>query len=96
MPADNPEATRYTPSEKIIFYRLADKNLPLKIQQYGTRTDLVFINLHDDEYTSVDATKRILETEGGVLIEVENELKRNIQFRIGGLNYKVDPNRIFF
>ncbi len=89
------EAAKYIPSEKTIFYKLADKTIPLKIQQYGTRTDIVFINLHDDEYTSVDATKRILETEGGLLIEVENGLKRNIQFLLGGKYYRFDPNRIF-
>ena len=89
------EETKFTPSEKTIFYRLSDKKIPLKVQQYGSRTDIVFINLHDDEYTSVNAAKRILETEGGTLIEIENELKRNIQFRLGGNYYRVDPNRIF-
>jgi len=95
MPVNNAEETKIVPLEKTIFYQLANQTIPLKIQQYGTRSDIVFINLHDDEYTSVDAARKILETEGGVLIEVENDLKRNIRFRLGGNYYQVDPNRIF-
>jgi len=90
-----PEETKYTPSEKTIFYRLADKEIPLKVQQYGNRSDIVFINLHDDESTSVEAAKTILKSEGGLLIEVENDLKRVISFRLGRYTYAVDPNRIF-
>ena len=56
------EETKYTPTEKTFFYRLSDKTIPLKVQQYGSRTDIVFINLHDDEFTSVEATKKILAT----------------------------------
>jgi hypothetical protein len=82
-------------SEKTIFYQLADNIVPIKIRQYGERTDIVFINLHDDELTSVDAAKRILEEDGGTLIEIENNCQRNILFKIARRSYKVDPNRIF-
>jgi hypothetical protein len=43
----------------------------------------------------VDAAKRILEANGGVLMEIENNAQRNIRFRLGQYFYKVDPNRIF-
>lgn len=89
------EEARLTPSVKTIFYRLGDKNIPLKVQQFGERTDLVFINLHDDETTAVEATRKVLEQDGGLLIEVENNLKRRISFRLGPVMYSVDPNRIF-
>ena len=82
-------------TEKTIFYQLAENIVPIKIQHYGEKTDIVFINLHDDELTSVDAARRLLETHGGVLIEIENNAQRNIRFRIGKAFYKVDPNRIF-
>jgi len=65
------------------------------VQQYGNRNDIVFINLHDDEFTSVDAARILLETEGGMLIEVENDLQRIINFQLGRYKYSVDPNRIF-
>lgn len=82
-------------TEKTILYKLAENIVPIKIQQYGGRTDLVFINLHDDELTSVDAAKRILEADGGMLIEVENNSQRNIRFKLGRQFYTVDPNRMF-
>ena len=82
-------------TEKTIFYKIADNIIPIKIQQYGDKTDFVFINLHDDETTSVDAAKRILEENGGMLIEIENNAQRNIRFRLNQVFYKVDPNRIF-
>ena len=89
------EKATYTPIVKTIFYKLGEKILPLKVQQYGDRNDIVFINLHDDETTSVEATKRILEEKGGLLIEIENNQQRMIRFRSGKTIYSFDPNRIF-
>ena len=91
-----PIETSISITEKTIFYNLAGNIVPIKIQQYGERTDIVFINLHDDEITSVDAAKRILEEYGGMLIEIENNAQRNIRFRLGRYFYKVDPNTNFF
>ena len=82
-------------TEKTIFYKLAKNIIPIKINQYGDKKDLLFINVHDDEFTSVEATKRILSEYGGTLIEIENNQQRNIQFRIGRTIYRVDPNCIF-
>ena len=82
-------------TEKTIFYNLAGNIIPIKIKQYGKRTDIVFINLHDDETTSVDAGKRVLEEYGGLLIELENNVQRNIRFKMGRYFFEVDPNTIF-
>ncbi len=82
-------------SERTIFYKLAENLIPIKIQRYGDRNDVVFINLHDDEFTSVEAAKKILDEYGGILIEIENNLQRNIRFRLDRYSYKVDPNQIF-
>lgn len=82
-------------TEKTIFYKLAENTVSIKVIQYGERNDIVFISLHDDESTSVDAAKRILLEQGGILIEMENNAQRNIRFRLGQYFYKVDPNRIF-
>ena len=84
-----------TITEKTIFYDLSGNIVPIKIQQYGEKADIVFINLHDDEFTSVDAAKRILEEHGGLLIKVENNAQRNIRFKLGRYFYRVDPNNIF-
>ena len=90
-----PPTITITITEKTIFYQLAENTIPIRIQQYGDKNDIVFINLHDDEVTSVDAARRILEEYGGMLIKIENNAQRNIRFRLGQFTYMVDPNRIF-
>ena len=90
-----PPGNRMEITEQTILYKLADNTIPIKIQQYGHKSDIVFINLHDDELTSVYATKKILEEFGGMLIEIENNSQRNIRFRVDKNYYHVDPNRIF-
>lgn len=83
------------PSEKTIFYKLSDRNIPVKILQYGDEKGIVYINVHDSEPTSVEAAKKILERNGGTLIKIENNHQRNIRFRLKNLTYTFDPNRIF-
>jgi hypothetical protein len=85
----------HTFTEKIVFYDLAGNTVPIKIQQYGDKDNFVFINLHDDEITSVEAAKRILAEYGGLLIELENNGQRNIRFKLDKHHYTVDPNTIF-
>lgn len=85
----------YRPVVTTIFHKIGESTYTIKVQQYGEKTGLVFVNLHDDEITSVNATKKILENEGGILIEIENRKQRNLKFRLGRTYYIVDPNRIF-
>lgn len=54
-----------------------------------------FLNLHDDENTSVSAGKKILRQSGGRLIELEHGGARLISFQLAGQTYRFDPNRIF-
>lgn len=82
-------------SVKTIYYSLGNSIVPIRITQYGHRDNLVFISLHNDEFTSVEATKKILEKEDGLLIELENKGKRDLKFKMGHSIYTVDPNRIF-
>jgi len=85
----------FSPKTTTIFHKLGDRNVHLKVSRYGETEDLVMINLHDDEYTSVIAARKLLEREGGVLITIKNNNKRNIRFRLMGQSYMFDPNRIF-
>ena len=82
-------------SVKTIYYPLGTGKILIKLTQYGEKENLVFISLHDDETTSVEATKGILEREGGLMIEIENKEKRDLKFKLGNIFYQVDPNRIF-
>jgi hypothetical protein len=84
-----------TPKVNTIFYKLGDDYIRIKTFQYGTAKEPFFINLHDDEETAVAGAVRLLETNGGVLVKIENDKKRNISFKMGSQSYAFDPNRIF-
>lgn len=85
----------YSPMEKTIFYKLGDKNIPIRILQYGEVKDIVYINLHSNESTSVQAAMSVLSSKGGTLIKIENGDQRIIRFRFRGITYGFDPNCIF-
>ncbi len=85
----------FLPAEKTVFYKIGDRNIPIKVLLYGNETDIVCINVHDNEGTSVQAAKSILEESGGALIKIENGRQRVIYFRLRGIRYGFDPNRIF-
>ena len=85
----------YEPSEKTIFYKLGGSTIPINVLQYGNATHFVCINLHANEITSVQAARSVLEETGGTLIKIENKQQRVIRFRLKGINYGFDPNRIF-
>lgn len=54
-----------------------------------------YLNVHDDENTSVIAGKKILAQTGGRLIELVHSGKRFVVFQLDGQTYRFDPNRIF-
>jgi len=54
-----------------------------------------YLNVHDDENTSVSAGKKILPQSGGRLIELVHSGKRMVAFELDGQTYRFDPNRIF-
>lgn len=83
------------PKVSTIVYKLGNDRIPIKLFQYGKKKDIVFINLHSDETTSVTAAKKFLQANGGLLIKLENNNKRNIRFRLNKKVFTFDPNRIF-
>ena len=85
----------YIPMESTVYYQLADTKIPIRVSQYGERHDIVYVNLHDNEATSVQAARSLLEQQGGILIRIENSNERMIRFRFRGKKFIVDPNRIF-
>ena len=85
----------FIPVKKTIFYTLGDRTIPLQIVQYGEAKDIICINVHDNETTSVEAAKSILEQKGGTLIKIDNKGQRIIRFRLKGIRYSFDPNRMF-
>lgn len=85
----------YIPRSTTAFYKLGNKNIPILFQQYGNSQEIVCINLHDDEKTSVSAARKFLEKNGGLLVKIQNNGERLIRFRYRNHAYTIDPNRIF-
>ncbi len=83
------------PIEQTIYYSLGDARIPIKVLQYGDKKDIVYINVHDSEPTSVAAAKAILTYTGGTIIKLVNKGKRNIKFRLKNKSYSFDANRIY-
>lgn len=84
-----------TPRLTTIFHNLGENKVKIRIYQYGINKQPFFISLHDDEITSITATQKLLEREGGVLVRIDNNNKRNIRFKLNTQFYTFDPNRIF-
>jgi hypothetical protein len=85
----------FTPKVINSDFRLGDRLMQVKTFQYGSARKIICVNLHDDELTSVNSAKKLLEKEAGLLIKIENNRQRNIKFRLDGQYYTFDPNRMF-
>lgn len=83
------------PIEKTIYYQLGEKQVPVRLIQFGERKDIFCINLHDNEFTSVEAARPVLQDRGGTLLKIDNGKERIIRFTYHGNNYAFDPNRMF-
>src|SRR6185436_15683835 len=77
-------ATGNNASSLTIYYNLGESIVPIRIMQYGETKDRVYINLHADEVTSIQAATSLLEKQGGLFIRIENNKQRNIRFRLRG------------
>ena len=85
----------FVPRINSVYHKLGDRIIQIKTYQYGDSKDMVFINLHDDEVTAVNGARKVLEHTGGFLIKIENYRTRNIKFKLDGIQYTIDPNRMF-
>lgn len=81
--------------EEIWEFTLGDKVVKAVMYQVGDYKQEVYFNMHDNENTCVDATKQIIQEFGGRFIELQHGGAREISFRLNGVLYKVDPNRIY-
>lgn len=85
----------YTPSTRLIAHTIGNRTIIIKVLQYGEPNGIYCINMHDNEGTAVLGATPVLEQTGGTLIRVENFNQRLIRFRLNGVVYGFDPNRIF-
>ena len=94
MPAQA-QVPKFSATEKTAVYLLGNKRIELKLIYYGNNSRTVLLNLHHNENTAVEAAKRVLSESGGMLICIENNNERFIEFSQNGKTFRFDPNRIF-
>ncbi len=73
---------------------LADEKIWVHVYE-RPGSGLVFVNLHDNENTCVDAAMLFLASHGGRLIELRHGRGREVVIRRAGRMYTFDPNRMF-
>jgi len=81
--------------DTILLLKAGETEIKIKFYNFGSVSRKVFINLHDDENTSVDATKKLISETDDPFLEVQAQGERKIAFRINKKKYRFDPNRIF-
>lgn len=86
---------RYKPSTRTIAHTIGNRTVIINVIQYGEPNGIYCINMHDNEGTAVLGATPVLEMTGGTLIRLENFKQRVIKFRLNGILYGFDPNRIY-
>lgn len=89
------ETEKMSPSVQKLSLKLGNRLIPVTIYKYGTANDVFCFNMHDNEFTSVQAAKEVLSERGGTLMKIENFNQRIIRFKYNRKNYSFDANRIF-
>lgn len=82
-------------------YNVLGQNIKAVLQIYTPvdkklRKNLPFyFNMHDNEETSVEASRRVMGELGGRLLELRHSGERLIKVNYNGAEFSFDPNRIF-
>lgn len=79
---------------KIVPLKIGETTIHICLSSLGN-SDIIYFNMHDNENTSVKATKVVIKEYGGILVEIRAENQRLISFSLEGNLYIFDPNRIF-
>lgn len=95
VPETQSSGVTQLPSDTLITHRIGDREVVFRFQNFGNTGGNVFIVLHDDENTGVEAMNTILKSQKSSFIELRASGTRLIPFRLNGRSYKFDPNRIF-
>ena len=82
------------PGESAIDVRLCDSTVTLVVEEFG-QGGPCFINLHENEQTSVAAARAVLRTSTGRLVRLCSRGRRQVVFWDGVRPHAFDPNRIF-
>ena len=85
----------YTLRQTTTYYKMGNRNIGIVSYKYNNNPGIVMMSLHDDEATAIETSKQVLRKTGGYLIKINNDSARFISFKLNGVTYRFDPNRIF-
>ena len=85
----------YQPQTDTLTVALGDSTITILKHTYDAPRDYLFLQLHDNETAGEEAAIQYLQQHGGVLLSLENNKERNVNFKMGGKSFTFDPNRIF-
>lgn len=77
-----------------VAFQIGDTKIHALVTQVG-ESALTMVHLHEDEKTSAEAGRAVLEKHGGRLIQLVHSGRRRVSFSLDGASYSFDPNRIF-
>ncbi len=75
--------------------KLGDSTVTLLIHGEPTEDNVVFLNVHEDETTSVEALNQYAANHSIYFFRLMHHGTRRVAFDVKGKKYSVDPNRIF-
>lgn len=68
----------------------------IQLETHGSdQAEIVFVNLHENEKTSVHAVRDLIAPSLHRIIKLHFEQQRLINFSLNGMRFTFDPNRIF-
>lgn len=79
--------------KKIII--LGDSTVILNAKQNNSKSDILFLNIHEDEYTSIEAINQFSKTTLVNFAYLQHNKTRRIFYSSRKITYSIDPNRIY-
>src|SRR5687767_9909565 len=81
---------------EIEIFWLQKTPVKLELTKYGSNSEkILFLNVHENESTSVSAAKDYLKTRNAYFMMIKHNGNRNLSFVLKGVKYQFDPNRMF-
>lgn len=74
---------------------LGDSSIVINSRVNSSNKDILFLNIHEDEHTSIEAVEHFSETTDVNFVYLQHNQTRRIHFSTKTRSYSVDPNRIY-
>lgn len=74
---------------------LGDSSIVLHSKICNSKSNILFLNIHEDEHTSIEAVEQFSETTSLNFVYLQHNKTRRIHFSSKKTTYSVDPNRVY-